>query len=88
MKLITYKIDQIIQSKPVKGKIPGLKKDEYNRIKKAAEILTDNLENPPGLFNPAKNVGTTHTRLNQGFRQIYDTTAFGYLRQVRLEKAR
>ncbi len=88
MELITYKMDQIIQAKPVRNHAPRLKKEDYGRIKKAAGILINNLENPPGLFDLAKNVGTTHTRLNIGFRQIYGTTAFGYLRQVRLEKAR
>jgi len=36
----------------------------------------------------AKNVGASHTRLNLDFKRIYGTTAFGYLRQIRLEKAR
>ncbi|MEJ2157126.1 MAG: helix-turn-helix transcriptional regulator [Desulfobacteraceae bacterium] len=36
----------------------------------------------------ARAVGTTHTQLNRGFRRIYGTSVFGYLRKMRLEKAR
>ncbi len=88
MELIAYKFDQIIQAKTVKTPSPGLNMDDCDRIKKAAGILAENFENPPGLFDLAKSVGTTHTRLNFCFKKIYGTTAFGYLRQVRLEKAK
>jgi AraC-like DNA-binding protein len=33
-------------------------------------------------------VGLTHTKLNRGFREIYGTTVFGYLHQIRLEQAK
>jgi AraC-like DNA-binding protein len=88
MELITYKIGQMIQSRSTKQGALPLKMDEYERIKRAAQILAGNPESPPGLFDLAKAVGTTHTQLNIGFKKMYGTTAFGYLRQIRLEKAK
>ncbi len=88
MELITYKLDQIVDVQTIKNKSPRLSMDDYDRLKKAAGILIKNLEDPPGIFDLAKTVGTTHTRLTLSFRQIYGTTAFGYLRQIRLEKAK
>ena len=88
MELITYKISQMVQTRPTKQGILPLKTNEYERIKQASQILVGNLEAPPGLFDLAKAVGTTHTQLNIGFKKIYGTTAFGYLRQIRLEKAK
>ncbi|WP_163340419.1 AraC family transcriptional regulator [Desulfopila sp. IMCC35008] len=88
MELITYKIDQMIQPKTGTKKPPRLSKDDSVRIMKAAEILNNNLENPPSLSELSRNVGTSHTRLNLDFKRIYGTTAFGYLRQSRLEKAK
>ncbi len=88
MELIAHKFDQIIQTQTIKNKSPKLNVDDCKRIKKAVYILTNNFENPPGLFDLAKSVGTTHTRLNLGFRRMYGTTAFGFLRQIRLEKAK
>jgi AraC-like DNA-binding protein len=88
MELITYKIGQMIQTRSTKPGALPLKMDEYERIKRAAQILAGNPESPPGLFDLAKAVGTTHTQLNIGFKKMYGTTAFGYLRQIRLEKAK
>lgn len=88
MELITYKIGQMMRPKTVIRKPPRLSEDGSERIRKAAEILTINLENPPSLFELAKNVGTSHTQLNLDFKRIYGTTVFGYLRQIRLEKAK
>ena len=88
MELITYKIGQMIQRRSTQQRGHPLKMDEYERIKQAAQILAKNPEAPPGLFDLAKAVGTTHTQLNIGFKKMYGTTAFGYLRQIRLEKAK
>ncbi len=88
MELIAYKLDQIIQDQHGNVKIPQMSMDDYDRLQKAIEILDNNFENPPGLFDLAKYIGTTHSRLNFCFRKVYHTTAFGYLRQIRLEKAK
>lgn len=54
----------------------------------AASILRQDLETPPRLLELARRVGLSHPRLNRGFRQCFGTTAFGYLRILRLEEAR
>lgn len=87
MELITFKLHQLILPVPEAGTPPKLDRDAYARIKKAAQILTGNLEAPPGLFDLAREVGIGHTRLNVGFKQVYGTTVFGFLRHARLEKA-
>ena len=54
----------------------------------AASILRQDLETPPRLLELARRVGLSHPRLNRGFRQCFGTTAFGYLRNMRLDEAR
>ncbi len=88
MELITYKLDQIIQDQHGNAKVSKMSMDDYERLKKATEILSNNFENPPGLFDLAKHIGTTHSRLNFCFKKVYHTTVFGYLRHLRLEKAK
>ena len=87
MELITLKLHQLIRSAPQADTLPKLDRDAYARIKKAAQILTGNLEAPPGLLDLAREVGIGHTGLNAGFKQVYGTTVFGFLRRIRLEKA-
>ena len=61
---------------------------DTKRIRKAREILTCKMDNPPSLLELAKSVELTHTRLSRGFRELYGTTVFDYLRRQRLEKGR
>ncbi|KIX12068.1 helix-turn-helix transcriptional regulator [Dethiosulfatarculus sandiegensis] len=62
--------------------------EEMDKIRQAADLLDKNQKDPPSLFCLAKTVGLSHGKLNQGFRVLFGTTAFGYLRQVRLDNAK
>ncbi len=61
---------------------------EHQAVRRAYDILMQDLVAPPSLLSLAKKAGTTHTRLNQLFKTIYGKTVFGVLRQERLECAR
>ena len=66
----------------------GLKPDTVERIHDAREILLQRLDNPPSLVELARLVGLNECTLKQGFRQIFKTTAFGYLHDYSMEQAR
>ncbi len=69
-----------------KPKAPqALRPSDREKVYHAREILICELETPPSLFELARSVGLTHTKLNRGFREVYGTTAFSYLHQQRLE---
>lgn len=61
---------------------------DVERIYQAKEILTQRLDNPPSLLSLARQVGLNDRKLKQGFRQVFGTTAFGYLHNHRMEQAR
>jgi AraC-like DNA-binding protein len=46
------------------------------------------VENPPFLLELARQVGLNEKKLNLGFKQVFGTTVFDYLRTYRLEKAK
>ena len=62
--------------------------DEIERIHLAKDIMLKNLEHPPSLLELAQRVGLNDYKLKRGFRQVFGTTAFGYLYHQRMEKAR
>ncbi|MEM7061857.1 MAG: AraC family transcriptional regulator [Cyanobacteria bacterium P01_B01_bin.77] len=68
--------------------LPRLPFDELNHIYQAAAILRENLTNPPTVETLARQIGTNRLKINQGFRQVYDTTPYGYLRDYRLMQAK
>ncbi len=57
-------------------------------IHRASQILLENLETTPKLADIAKQSGLCLTSLNAGFRELFGTTVFGFLRRERLAKAR
>ncbi|MEA5569265.1 AraC family transcriptional regulator [Anabaena sp. UHCC 0399] len=64
-----------------------LKPDDIERIHCAKDILLENINNPPSLIELARMVGLNDCTFKRGFRQVFGTTAFGYLHDHRLEKA-
>lgn len=61
--------------------------DYRDRIQYAQEILMNNLTDPPSLMELARRVGMCDYNLKRGFKEVFDTTVFGYLRDRRLERA-
>jgi AraC family transcriptional regulator, transcriptional activator of the genes for pyochelin and ferripyochelin receptors len=86
--LITLHLQQF-QDKELYQK-NSLSKDlsDVERIHQAKEILLSNLENPPSLVELARKVGLNDFKLKCGFHQVFGTSAFKYLHDYRLEKAR
>ncbi|RLA86994.1 MAG: hypothetical protein DRG58_11305 [Deltaproteobacteria bacterium] len=84
LELIAHLIAEDIQPKAP----PALRPADREKISHAREIISRDLENPPTLLELARLVGLSHTKLNRGFREIYGTTVFGYLRKIRLEQAK
>ncbi|MEM8780619.1 MAG: AraC family transcriptional regulator [Cyanobacteria bacterium P01_G01_bin.49] len=64
-----------------------LQPDQLDRIHYAKEIILKNLTNPPSLMELARQVGVCDYNLKRGFKEVFGTTVFGYLRDRRLERA-
>jgi AraC family transcriptional regulator, transcriptional activator of the genes for pyochelin and ferripyochelin receptors len=62
--------------------------EDVDRIHHAKNILAQQLNDPPSLKTLARQVGLNEFALKQGFRKVLGTTAFGYLHQYRMERAR
>ncbi len=88
MELIVHKLAQAISEDNSRDKPLQPNRSETERLWHARELLCRDLENPPGLFSLARSVGTNHCKLNAGFRELFGTTVFDYLRQKRLNEAR
>jgi AraC family transcriptional activator of pyochelin receptor len=88
VELIVHKLAQTLSSEDKPDLQQTIVPLETDRIHRARDILCRDLESPPRLSDLAHAVGTNHSRLNRGFREIYGTTVFGYLRRRRLIEAR
>jgi AraC-like DNA-binding protein len=64
--------------------------DEENvlKIKKAKEIVINNMAEPPGLQELADQVGLNLKKLKVGFKQIYGASVYSFLFDYKMETAR
>jgi AraC-like DNA-binding protein len=64
------------------------KPQDLEKLEHAKEILQQSIEYPPSLIDLARQVGLSGCKLKQGFRQVFGTTVFGYLRACQMEQAK
>ncbi len=86
MELLVIYLD-LIADQPNQTPGSGLKPETIDRLHQAKEILAQQLAHPPSLSELAQQVGMSDRTLQRGFREVFDTTVFGYLHSLRMEQA-
>ncbi|PIE71738.1 MAG: hypothetical protein CSA22_01195 [Deltaproteobacteria bacterium] len=86
--LLTHTLARLSPSGKTVQKTATVRPQDVERVKYARELIRNNLQNPPTLLELARTVGLHHSKLNAGFREMYGTTIFDYLRQTRLLMAK
>ncbi|MFS0553916.1 helix-turn-helix transcriptional regulator [Brevibacillus sp. 179-C9.3 HS] len=66
--------------------IPLSKRDK-EKITQAREIMLECMADPPSLPELSRMISLNDYKLKAGFKAMFGTTVFGYLREKRLEKA-
>ncbi|MEM9809037.1 MAG: AraC family transcriptional regulator [Cyanobacteria bacterium P01_D01_bin.56] len=66
---------------------PKLCSADLERLRLARDILQQRFDQPPSLLELARQVELNDYKLKQGFRQLFDTTVFGYVQTCRMEQA-
>jgi AraC-like DNA-binding protein len=69
-------------------KRPSLKATDIDRIHHAKMLIEQDLNAPCSLAALARQVGLNDFKLKKGFKEVYGTTVFGYLHDLRMEQAR
>lgn len=65
----------------------GLSKYDIHQIRSIPSILENLLENPPSISALSRMVALNEYKLKAGFKKVYNTTIYEYLRQLRTEQA-
>ncbi len=78
-------IDLLLKSQRAVAK--PLKSSDRARIERARNIVSENIESPPRIYELARLVGINETKLMAGFKLMFDQTINEYLRNLRMERA-
>lgn len=66
----------------------SLKPADIEKMYHAKEIILKQLHNPCSLIDLARQVGTNEFTLKKGFKEVFGTTVFGMVAEVKMEQAR
>lgn len=86
LEILAYELDEFsghhnAETRPVST-------TEIGRLYEARKIVEEEFADPPSLFDLACRVGLNDFKLKRGFREVFGTTVFEYVRKLRMEKAR
>src|SRR5690606_24780021 len=84
--LLMLQFEQYERSKShTSGK--AIRKKDIEQMHHAKDIIMNNTHSPCSLIDLAHQVGTNEFHLKKTFKEVFGTTVFGYLQQVRMEEA-
>ena len=84
-KILALQIMQFEDDIRSEGKKTMLRKPELKQIKKALQVIENNLEDLPTISQIASEVGLQPRKLQQGFQEIFGKSANDYIKEKRLE---
>lgn len=88
LELIGLYLDQILNDHGLRQNVDDLQSDHVERIFKARDLLLNHIASPPTLIELAHKVELNDRKLKQGFRSVFGTTVFNYLRNYQMEQAK
>ena len=87
LELLALQLEQLTGDRQHDYSNTGLSRSDLDQIHQAKDILIQHFDHPPSLLELARQVNLNERKLKEGFRQVFDTTVFGYLHHYRMEQA-
>ncbi len=86
--MLAKQISQFIDDQQNGNKSVLLRRSDVEKVKKAVEIINNDLNQNYSVDQLAKEVGTNVNKLQEGFKYMFDLTVNKYVQQVKLEAAK
>jgi len=85
LELLAALVDQLEESESATA--PRLSRSDVERLERARRIVLARLQDPPTLPELARQAGLNEVKLKVGFRALFGSPVYAYLRDQRLELA-
>lgn len=86
--LLVHHLDGAQKEERLRTASSKLNTEDIRCLHEAREILIHRWRKPPGLLELARLVGLNDYKLKLGFKELFGTTVFGYVRALRMNEAR
>ncbi len=85
LELLAREVEMLCGPSP--GKI-SFQAEDIQKLQKARTILMHQMAAPPTIASLARKVGINERKMKQGFKELFGTTLYGFLRDYRMVQAR
>lgn len=85
LELLAREVELLTQKK---CKETLLQPDDIVKLEKAKSIMAEQMTTPPSIAELSRNVGLNEKKIKQGFKELFGTTVYGFLRDYRIEQAK
>ena len=86
LEILAHQLEEFSQD--LSDKKIHFNRQDVERLHHARTILEKEFADPPALAVLSRRAGINDFKLKCGFREVFGTTVFGYVRRLRMEKAR
>lgn len=86
LEILVLQAESFARTEQIKN--TSLKKEDLEKLEFVRKYVTDHVEYPPTLRELAKISGLNEYKLKRGFKEVYNSTVFGYLADYRLYMAK
>lgn len=87
LEILSYSLQIFVHDSNRTNLPAAITKSEFQRLQHAKEVLLKRMDNPPSLLELSRIIGMNDFKLKHHFKAVFGTTVFGYLRDIRMEKA-
>lgn len=87
LELLMLQVEQFESSGSLRLK-SGIQPQDVDKLHHARFLLEQHIDDPCSLSDLARRVQLNDFKLKKGFKEIFGTTVFGYLRDLRMQQAR
>ncbi|QNK56397.1 AraC family transcriptional regulator [Paenibacillus sp. PAMC21692] len=87
LEILSYSFQSFVYGSNRSNLPAAITKSELQRLQHAKEVLLQRMDNPPSLLELSRIIGMNDFKLKHHFKAVFGTTVFGYLRDIRMEKA-
>lgn len=85
IELLTLQIGQIAS---LQESYKGLKQVDIDKLNEVRSLLAENIYSPYSIEELSKTAGINRTKLQEGFKELFGTTIFRFITDMRLDEAR
>jgi AraC family transcriptional regulator, transcriptional activator of the genes for pyochelin and ferripyochelin receptors len=88
LELLSLQFGQWVETEAPAKRSYLFRLDDKERLHHAKAILNKTYQNPPSLLELAQQVKLNDFKLKRGFKELFQTTVFGYVQYLRMEQAK